>query len=66
MIAYLDGDRHRYSIQVASASHSGRRSSNEDAMGLMDLIIDTIEARNATSSGVAGGIKDFFKSLLGG
>ena len=36
------------------------------AMGLMDLIIDTIEARNATSSGVAGGIKDFFKSLLGG
>ena len=29
-------------------------------------IIDTIEARNATSSGVAGGIKDFFKSLLGG
>ena len=35
-------------------------------MGLMDLIIDTIEARNATSSGVAGGIKDFFKSLLGG
>ena len=37
MIAYLDGDGHRYSIQVASASHSGRRSSNEDAMGLMDL-----------------------------
>ena len=36
------------------------------AMGLMDLIIDTIAARNATSSGVAGGIKDFFKSLLGG
>jgi serine/threonine protein phosphatase PrpC len=37
VIAYLDGDGHRYSIQVASASHSGRRSSNEDAMGLMDL-----------------------------
>ena len=37
MIAYLDGADHRYSIQVASASHSGRRSSNEDAMGLMDL-----------------------------
>ena len=36
------------------------------AMGLMDLVIDTIEARNAPSSGLSGGIKDFFKSLLGG
>ena len=36
------------------------------AMGLMDLIIDTIEARNAPATGVAGGIKDFFRSLLGG
>ena len=36
------------------------------AMGLMDLIIDTIESRNAPASGVAGGIKEFFRSLLGG
>ena len=36
------------------------------AMGLMDLIIDTIESRNVPSGGVAGGVKDFFKSLLGG
>lgn len=36
------------------------------SMGLMDLIIDTIEARNAPSSGPSGVIKDFFKSLLGG
>ena len=35
------------------------------AMGLMDLIIDTIESRNVPSGGMAGGIKDFFKSLLG-
>lgn len=35
------------------------------AMGLMDLIIDTIESRNVPSGGVAGGVKDFFKSLLG-
>ena len=34
-------------------------------MGLMDLIIDTIEAQSVSSSGVAGGVKDFFKSLLG-
>ncbi len=34
------------------------------AMGLMDLIIDTIESRNVPpASGVAGGIKDFFRSL---
>jgi cell division protein FtsA len=36
------------------------------AMGLMDLIIDTIESRTVPSTGVAGGVKDFFKSLLGG
>ncbi len=36
------------------------------AMGLMDLIIDTIESRNVPTGGVAGGVKDFFKSLLGG
>ncbi|HPF87382.1 MAG TPA: cell division FtsA domain-containing protein [Candidatus Limiplasma sp.] len=35
------------------------------AMGLMDLIIDTVEARTAPSA-ATGGVKDFFKSLLGG
>ena len=35
-------------------------------MGLMDLIIDTIEARNVPASGFAGGVKEFFRSLLGG
>ena len=35
------------------------------AMGLMDLIIDTIESKNTPSSGVTGGVKDFFRSLLG-
>ncbi len=35
------------------------------AMGLMDLIIDTIESRNVPAGGMTGGIKDFFKSLLG-
>ena len=36
------------------------------AMGLMDLIIDTIEAHNAPTGGMAGGMKEFFRSLLGG
>ena len=31
----------------------------------MDLIIDTVEARTAPSA-ATGGVKDFFKSLLGG
>jgi len=34
------------------------------AMGLMDLIIDTVEARTAPNAS-GGGVKDFFKSLLG-
>jgi len=36
------------------------------AMGLMDLIADTVEAGNAPASGFAGGVKEFFRSLLGG
>ena len=34
------------------------------AMGLMDLIIDTVEARTAPSA-ASGGVKEFFRSLLG-
>ncbi|MFH1512518.1 MAG: cell division FtsA domain-containing protein [Bacillota bacterium] len=34
------------------------------AMGLMDLIIDTVEARTAPSAS-SGGVKEFFKNLLG-
>lgn len=34
------------------------------AMGLMDLIIDTVEARTAPNAS-GGGVKDFFRSLLG-
>lgn len=36
------------------------------SLGLMDLIIDTIEQQHSPSPGVVGGIKDFFRSLLGG
>ncbi len=36
------------------------------ALGLLDLIMDTIESRNAPTGGVSGTIKEFFKSLLGG
>ena len=36
------------------------------AMGLLDLIADTIEAHTAPASGIGGGVKEFFKSLLGG
>ena len=35
-------------------------------LGLMDLIIDTIEQQHQPSAGVGGAIKDFFRSLLGG
>ena len=36
------------------------------ALGLIDLIIDTIEQQRQPASGASGKIKDFFKSLLGG
>lgn len=36
------------------------------SLGLMDLIIDTIEQQHAPSPGILGGVKDFFRSLLGG
>ena len=36
------------------------------AMGLMDLIIDTIEQQHQPSAGFGGAVKDFFRSLLGG
>ena len=35
-------------------------------MGLMDLIIDTMEQQRQPASGVAGKIGEFFKSLVGG
>lgn len=36
------------------------------SLGLMDLIIDTIEQQHAPTPGLLGKVKDFFKSLLGG
>jgi len=36
------------------------------ALGLMDLIIDTIEQQRQPSTGFGGKVKDFFRSLLGG
>lgn len=35
------------------------------SMGLMDLIVDTVQSRNTAAGGVGGNIKSFFKSLLG-
>ncbi len=35
-------------------------------LGLMDLIIDTIEQNRQPSGGVGGGVMNFFRSLLGG
>ncbi len=36
------------------------------AMGLLDLIAETIDAQHAPSGGFGSGVKDFFRSLLGG
>jgi len=37
VISCFDGPEHRFSIQVASGSHCGKRPRNEDAMGLINL-----------------------------
>ncbi len=36
------------------------------ALGLIDLIIDTIEQQRQPATGTSGKLKDFFRSLLGG
>ena len=36
------------------------------SMGLMDLIIDTMEQQQHSASGLAGKIGEFFRSLVGG
>lgn len=36
------------------------------ALGLMDLVIDTVEHQHLPSPGLMGGVKDFFRSLFAG
>ena len=36
------------------------------ALGLMDLVIDTVEHQHLPTPGLLGGVKDFFKSLFAG
>ena len=35
-------------------------------LGLMDLIIDTVEQKHAQSTTIGGSIRDFFRNLFGG
>lgn len=36
------------------------------ALGLMDMIVETMQQQHAPATGFGGAVKDFFKSLLGG
>ena len=49
----------RKAVKLSSPAYSS-------ALGLLDLIIDTIERTHAPASGLLGGIKEFFRSLFGG
>ena len=60
----------REQVAIPTGEGAGGTKLNSHAysstLGLMDLIIDTIEQQHQPSAGVGGAIKDFFRSLLGG
>ncbi len=63
---YLSGKLGRPVQETPRRTTKLNSHSFSSALGLMDLIIDTIEQQRAPSAGAGGKIKDFFRSLLGG
>ena len=63
---YLSGKLGRPVQETPRRTTKLNSHSFSSALGLMDLIIDTIEQQRQPSAGAGGKIKDFFRSLLGG
>ena len=63
---YLSGRLGRPVQETPRRTTKLNSHSFSSALGLMDLIIDTIEQQRQPSAGAGGKIKDFFRSLLGG
>ncbi|MBQ6384394.1 MAG: hypothetical protein IJJ42_12495 [Clostridia bacterium] len=63
---YLSGKLGRPVQETPRRTTKLNSHSFSSALGLMDLIIDTIEQQRQPSAGAGGKLKDFFRSLLGG
>ena len=63
---YLSGKIGRPVQETPRRTTKLNSHSFSSALGLMDLIIDTIEQQRQPSAGAGGKFKDFFRSLLGG
>ncbi len=63
---YLSGRLGRPVQETPRRTTKLNSHSFSSALGLMDLIIDTIEQQRQPAAGAGGKLKDFFRSLLGG
>lgn len=63
---YLSGKLERTVRDTPKRTTKLNSHAFSSTLGLMDLIISTIEQQRQPSEGVKGKVKDFFRSLLGG
>ena len=63
---YLGGRLGRAVEDIPRRTTKLNSHSFSSSLGLMDLIIDTIEQQRAQSGGIGSKVAGFFKSLLGG
>lgn len=63
---YLSGKLGRAVLETPRRTTKLNSHSFSSALGLMDLIIDTLEQQHQPSGGFGGKFKDFFRSLMGG
>ncbi len=63
---YLSGKLGRAVQETPRRTTKLNSHSFSSALGLMDLIIDTIEQQRQPAAGAGGKVRDFFRSLLGG
>ena len=63
---YLSGKLGRPVQETPRRTTKLNSHSFSSALGLMDLIIDTIEQQRQPAASAGGKVKDFFRSLLGG
>ena len=63
---YLGGKLGKAVLETPRRTTKLNSHSFSSALGLMDLIIDTLEQQHQPSTGIGGKVKGFFRSLLGG